>query len=872
MSHKDVFSAITVKISGIDAHTCLSLSVSVDSSARQKRIVDKRAILLVKPELVGISIIGNINVDPTIVVEIRSDDGVGDRSDGVLDPGQEFAVAEADQHACGGSAPTDVDDVKPPVAVEIAPHRFEVHRLPRELSETRERRPMNVQDERGGVCLAAVFGQNRDGGGAGHAVRGQDHKEAAVGDTNPLRKAEVRIGYHILSGTPGLKPKRSKRGVRIRNREGEGQGALALHRDLVRDRVVAPHAAVIRVVIPRRERERPEEDAALHLRAEPLVARPAVHLAKRLGSAGAVTVADAVVTREVRARLGRRHEVIGRHRDLRQAEVDLVHARAERLEPLHGRLERRARLGILRELEVLPREPDLHAAEVETIGRALEQEYPDDNRGKGLRLAAASFIPGNLALPFAGFATLVLGFVSVIAAGFVPAARVRAQDTFTMLQPVKMSTTTGEKPQSKVWYHAGAWWAVFPTSASGASSAGTWLWKLDGTAWTEVIKLSDRTDVKADARALGTVTHILLYAGANTQLVSVEYGGGSYQFWTDRPAPSPISLSGSEIATIEVDSTGRMWLATENDATGQIVVYYSNSPYSTWSAPFTLASGVNSDDIAVVVKLPNKIGVLWSNQNTKRFGFRVRDDADAPNIWTADEVPASQSAIDNVGLGMADDHLNVKVASDGTLYAAVKTSYDTAGYTKVAVLVRRPAGTWDDLYHVDYVGTRGNIELDEVIGVLTYLYTQSENYNPIVYKQSALSPISFGSQMSLRAESFNDVSSTKQNYNNELVVIYGSSTQVAGQICMGDAAGADLVLLPADLETAHSALDNIQIDVAAAALRGRLRGDSCRTRCAHERIACSPSWRRRTSTTPMIRRSRTTSRVHRWGARIRTRG
>ena len=38
---------------------------------------------------------------------------------------------------------------------------------------------------------------------------------------------------------------------------------------------------------------------------------------------------------------------------------------------------------------------------------------------------------------------------------------------------------------------------------------------------------------------------------------------------------------------------------------------------------------------------------------------------------------------------MADDHLNVAVASDGTLYAAVKTSYDTAGYPKIAMLVRR---------------------------------------------------------------------------------------------------------------------------------------------------------------------------------------
>ena len=303
--------------------------------------------------------------------------------------------------------------------------------------------------------------------------------------------------------------------------------------------------------------------------------------------------------------------------------------------------------------------------------------------------------------------------------------------TCTTLQPIPMTASTGEKPQSKVWNYSGAWYAVFPTNVPGASSAGTWLWKLQGTAWTPVLKLSDRTDTKADAKPLGNVVHILLYAGTDTQLVSVEYSGGSYQLWTSRTAPSPLSLSGSEIATIDINSTGRMWLATENDATDQIIAYYSDSPYAAWSAPIPLATGVNDDDISVITKLPNQIGVLWSNQNTKRFGFRLHNDADAVDLWSADELPASQSAIDTVGLGMADDHLNVKVASDGTLYAAVKTSYDTGGYPKMALLVRRSGGTWDNLYSLGDSGTRGNIELDEANGVLTYIYTQAESLTPL---------------------------------------------------------------------------------------------------------------------------------------------
>jgi uncharacterized repeat protein (TIGR01451 family) len=234
-----------------------------------------------------------------------------------------------------------------------------------------------------------------------------------------------------------------------------------------------------------------------------------------------------------------------------------------------------------------------------------------------------------------------------------------------------------------------------------------------------------------------------------------------------------------------------------------------------------LASGVTSgDDISVVTAMPgNKIGVLWSNQNTKRFGFRVHIDGDDPAVWSADELPASQSANDSVGTGMADDHLNVKVASDGTLYAAVKTGYDTAGYPKMALLVRRPNGTWDNLYGIDESGTRGIIELDEVHGVLTFIYTQSEGNNPIVYRQSSTSSIAFDARKTLRAESFNDVSSMKTNYNNELVVIYANASVVSGQICnSGMDTSADLSITKTDGVTEVERGDALTYTIVAANL------------------------------------------------------
>ncbi len=54
-------------------------------------------------------------------------------------------------------------------------------------------------------------------------------------------------------------------------------------------------------------------------------------------------------------------------------------------------------------------------AELETIGRSLEREFPADNRGKGLRVVPMSPIPGNGA-PVAAFFAVLMGIVGLVLA------------------------------------------------------------------------------------------------------------------------------------------------------------------------------------------------------------------------------------------------------------------------------------------------------------------------------------------------------------------------------------------------------------------------------------------------------------------------
>jgi hypothetical protein len=163
--------------------------------------------------------------------------------------------------------------------------------------------------------------------------------------------------------------------------------------------------------------------------------------------------------------------------------------------------------------------------------------------------------------------------------------------------------------------------------------------------------------------------------------------------------------------------------------------------------------------------------VLWSNQRTEMFGMKTHADGASPTAWSEDEMPASQSA-QNVGAGFADDHLNMAVGSDGTLYCAVKTGYDTPGYDKLILLVRRPNGAWDNAYEVTEIeGTRPIVMLNEAIGKIRVVYTSQENGGDILYRESGMSPISFSSPITLLKGKYNYISSTKANHTTESVII-----------------------------------------------------------------------------------------------------
>ncbi len=379
---------------------------------------------------------------------------------------------------------------------------------------------------------------------------------------------------------------------------------------------------------------------------------------------------------------------------------------------------------------------------------------------------------------------IVLAFVGLLVGPGYGSAH--AADTITQLGAISVSAPTADKPQSKLWFHAGTWWGVFPSKT--VKPAGTWVWRLGPSkTWSAVTRLSTATDTRSDAKQMGDVVHVIM-DGASPQLASIQYDPGTdtYVPWSVRPTLTPVSLPGNETVTLDVDSTGRMWLSTETSS--QVHVFWDDAPYDgPFGGPIVLDNHIKPDDITMVTALPvmllpdgnigQSIGVFWSNQNTERFGFRLHRDGTDPTVWLADESPAHQSALNGIGTGFSDDHMNFAIASDGTIYAAIKTSYNSPNEPLIALLVRRPnvlapQNPWDDLYEVDRSGTRPCALLNEAAGTVQVAYTTASGGGNIVMKESPIDHIAFpSSRRTLLTGTLNDVTSTKDNWTDQVVLV-----------------------------------------------------------------------------------------------------
>lgn len=333
---------------------------------------------------------------------------------------------------------------------------------------------------------------------------------------------------------------------------------------------------------------------------------------------------------------------------------------------------------------------------------------------------------------------------------------------------------TGSKPESKLWFNDGAWWA----DMWDVGTADYYVHRLDLATHTWVktpTRLDDRSNSRSDTMWDGTHLFVASHAfaegssstaNAPSYLRRFSYQPGTDTYSLDPGFPVQINGARSETLVIDEDSQGRLWATWTEDL--QVMVAVSSVGGTSWGAPFALPvanTKVSSDDISSIVAFGgNRMGILWSNQSTDTMYFTSRLDSDAPGTWGAPEVAYT-------GTSAADDHINLKNVADqnGRILAAVKTS-KSGSSPLVHLLDRSPSGSWTS--HVFGLGsdnhTRPIVVIDRGHGEAQMFATSGQSGGSIYRKTAPLSNLTFapgkGTPVLTDADSadINNATSTKQ--------------------------------------------------------------------------------------------------------------
>jgi hypothetical protein len=264
--------------------------------------------------------------------------------------------------------------------------------------------------------------------------------------------------------------------------------------------------------------------------------------------------------------------------------------------------------------------------------------------------------------------------------------------------PMGTATATQDKPQSKLWRHDGSWWALM----NGQVDKNVFIHRLTANhTWQQTGTEVDTKKSYGDVLADGDTLYVLSRrpADGKTALIRFTYDDATDSYQKSSGYPVVVITVPTESATIAKDSTGVLWAtytAPDSDGLSKVWVTHSTgSSDKTWVTPFELPvadTTVSADDIAAVVALDGKIGVMWSNQVSDTFRFVTHEDGAAPDQWGTLETALA-------GLSMADDHINLKKATDGRLFAAIKTGKTGLLSPLIMLLVRETDGTWSNYIH-----------------------------------------------------------------------------------------------------------------------------------------------------------------------------
>src|SRR5215208_1590172 len=443
-----------------------------------------------------------------------------------------------------------------------------------------------------------------------------------------------------------------------------------------------------------------------------------------------------------------------------------------------------------------------------------------------------------------GQALVLLALIGAMFLGFAGPASADAGYRDFSFSATNVLSPTGEKPQSKLWFNDGTWWASLFDRATEAYH----IYRYDRTShtWSDTgTALDDRNPSKADTLWDGTHLYVVSAtqsstSGGSARLYRYSYDTATKRYTLNPGFPLNITSAGMEAIVLDKDSTGKLWVTYTQG--NQVYVNRSLGNDQSWGTPFVLpvqGTAVSADDISGIVAFDTRtaapqIGVMWSNQIDSAMYFATHRDGDADDTWQA-----SRTAIQ--GPNLADDHISLMSlqADDvsGRVFAAVKTSLNDVPNPNPnaplnLLLVRAQDGSWTNnvFGRVSDDHTRPIVMIDHEHRDLYMLATTPQNGGTIYYKKTPLGNISFPTGkgtpfiQSTTDTRINNATSTKQNVNSTTGLLVQASDDTTKNYLhnfmdLGDpdtAAPTISAVAPADEATGVAPTSNVEATFSEA--------------------------------------------------------
>ncbi len=365
--------------------------------------------------------------------------------------------------------------------------------------------------------------------------------------------------------------------------------------------------------------------------------------------------------------------------------------------------------------------------------------------------------------------TLLLGVVTV---GGFASAQAAESSVVTYLDQsyagLVSSPPTADKPQSKLFFAQGSWWAIMLDSDAKFrihELMPDHTWRIAGNVVDS--RASSTADVLYDGSKLYIASR---QASTPLEVTRMSFQSSARSWTVDSGFPTKVNSGGSESASIEKDSTGKLWITYTKSS--RVWVAHTTTSDTTWGAPYQPVvndTTITADDLSGLISVKGKIGVMYSDEGDEKFSFAVHQDGASDSQWSYETAAA--------GPMLADDHLNLKNVGDdpaGRVYAVVKTSTnDTASPNPadplILLLVRDTDGTWSKnvVATVADDWTRPQVQIDTVNRRVLVFGTAPVKGGTIYEKTAPIDNPTFATgkgtpYLTYKGRTINNVAGTKQ--------------------------------------------------------------------------------------------------------------